>query len=801
MTAYRMARQSAGARSPAWARSALAVGVALACLGNAHAKPQEQGNLGLGLRELVALQAQHGPLSAAQMRAELGRTPSRAAMAVLDANGRVRVNVHLDGRVSMATLQAAVTKLGADSVAADARYRHGVFTAYVPVARAKELARTAGVKSVILSPQPVADVGLVTSQGAATVHADKVNKKEGILGKGVTVGVLSDSYDQSGSASTHAADDITNGDLPGKDNPDGYTKPVVVIEDAGSGVDEGRAMMQIVHDLAPGAKLCFATAFNGEVSFADNIRRLADSAGPCRADVVVDDVIYFSEPMFSDGIIAQAADEVVSQGVSYFASAGNRGSTMGYLAGYNKVDDAVARDSSQTVDLSLIAPGSSDGGFHNLAADGSIDVARTITVGAASNTLVLQWNDPFDAGGVTTDYDLYLFNAAGDQLVATSDDNNFNTDEPLEFVQVAAGTYQIVVVRSDTTTKKPVADQVRFVTFGSVTNGEYLNYTTPITFGHNSAAGTNGTAAFAWFEDYVPESYSSPGPSIMYFDASGNRLPKREVRRKPDIGAPDGVNTTFFVADSAEDADTYPNFFGTSAAAPHAAAVAALVIDKAGGSGSISPADLSRVLKKTARAHDSKPNYSAAQGDFSAGIVHVTATADGQSNSQFDPNVFRIAMSAPEGYTLKSVTFNLATANSARHFLGTPAPGIQFDPRVGPGQPVVLGTLENISPDDIKFSKLSSVPPFSQQLTLKFAKGSFGSESVVRFGVDRDETALSAGGNSADLLAGGTISGVVSGPDGDVPFNGSFSQALRNGYSTMEGLGLIDALSAVRSVP
>jgi hypothetical protein len=109
--------------------------------------------------------------------------------------------------------------------------------------------------------------------------------------------------------------------------------------------------------------------------------------------------------------------------------------------------------------------------------------------------------------------------------------------------------------------------------------------------------------------------------------------------------------------------------------------------------------------------------------------------------------------------------------------------------------------LENISPDDIKFSKLSSVPPFSQQLTLKFAKGSFGSESVVRFGVDRDETALSAGGNSADLLAGGTISGVVSGPDGDVPFNGSFSQALRNGYSTMEGLGLIDALSAVRSVP
>jgi hypothetical protein len=795
MTGYRSSPRGAAVRSITWTRTALAAGVALACLGVAHARPQPQGNMGLGLRELVE---QQGVQPAA--RADAERAQARTSLAVADSRGRVRVNVHLDGKVSLPQLQATARKLGVESVVTNAHYRHGVFTAFVPVAKAKDLAKLPGVKSVQLSTRPIADVGTVTSQGAATVRADQVNAL-GITGAGVTVGVMSDSYDAAAGAKTHAAQDIASGDLPGTGNPNGHTEPVVVIEDIAAGSDEGRAMAQIVHDVAPAAKLCFATAFNGEVGFADNIRKLADKTGPCKADVIVDDVIYFTEPMFSDGVIAQAADEVVAQGVSYFSSAGNRGSTMGYLAGYNKVDDAAARASAQTVDLSQIAAGSSNGGFHNLATDGTtLDVSRTITFGATS-TLVLQWNDPFDAGKVTTDYDLYVYNAAGDQLAAVSADDNFSTDQPIEAVQVPAGTYQIVVVRSDTTTDVPTADQVRFVTFGSVVNGEYMNYTTPITFGHNSAAGANGTAAFAWFQDYLPESFSSPGPSIMYFGKDGSRLPTPEIRKKPDIGAPDGVNTTFFSADTAEDSDTFPNFFGTSAAAPHAAAVAALVIDKAGGPGSISPKKLTHLLKKTARAHDSKPNFAAAQAAFGAGTVHVTVTGDGQSRSQFDTEVFRIGLTAPEGYTLKSVTLDLSTANGQRRFLGNPAPGIQLDPRVGPGLPVTLGSLKDIAATDVSFSALSDVAPFSKTLTVNFAPGSFGRKSVVHFGVDRDEVATGGGGNSADLLVGGTISGVVAGPGGDIPFTGTFTQALRKGYSPAEGLGLIDALSAVQALP
>ena len=72
-------------------------------------------------------------------------------------------------------------------------------------------------------------------------------------------------------------------------------------------------MLQIAHDVAPGSKLCFATANGGQLNFANNIRNLADKSGPCGADVVVDDITYPDEPMFSDGVISDAIDEVAAQ--------------------------------------------------------------------------------------------------------------------------------------------------------------------------------------------------------------------------------------------------------------------------------------------------------------------------------------------------------------------------------------------------------------------------------------------------------------------------------------------------------
>src|SRR6202041_1444323 len=83
--------------------------------------------------------------------------------------------------------------------------------------------------------------------------------------------------------------------------------------------DEGRAMLQIVHDVAPGASLAFYTADDSEADFASGIGKLA-AAG---AKVIADDVGYFDEPFYQDGILAQAVDAVEAQGVTYVSAAGN----------------------------------------------------------------------------------------------------------------------------------------------------------------------------------------------------------------------------------------------------------------------------------------------------------------------------------------------------------------------------------------------------------------------------------------------------------------------------------------------
>ena len=152
-------------------------------------------------------------------------------------------------------------------------------------------------------------VGSTTTQGDTALRADIARNTYGFTGSGVKVGILSDSFDTgSGSYAT----DISTGDLQ---------SGIQVIQDSAGGTDEGRAMAQIVHDVAPGASIAFATANGGESGFANNIRALANAG----AKVIVDDVAYFAEPMFQDGIIARAIDDVTANGVIYFSAAGNEG--------------------------------------------------------------------------------------------------------------------------------------------------------------------------------------------------------------------------------------------------------------------------------------------------------------------------------------------------------------------------------------------------------------------------------------------------------------------------------------------
>src|SRR5436190_312067 len=93
--------------------------------------------------------------------------------------------------------------------------------------------------------------------------------------------------------------------------------------------DEGAAMMEIVHDVAPGADLMFATAFISEASFADNILALAQAG----AKVIVDDITYFDEGAFQDGIVARAVNQVTAAGVTYLSAAANSGNLTSGTSG------------------------------------------------------------------------------------------------------------------------------------------------------------------------------------------------------------------------------------------------------------------------------------------------------------------------------------------------------------------------------------------------------------------------------------------------------------------------------------
>ena len=355
--------------------------------GSAPAASNLPANLDNGLRVLLENRQAKQQNLAANVSATAPSVAAVMRRAVQDEQGRVMVNIRLDGKTPLATLRDQVATAGGKVAAESAVYRKGILSAFLPVDSIATAAQFPGVLSASLGKRPIRNIGAATSGGVFVIHSDTLNG-QGIIGTGATVGVLSDSFDgatldlDGNPLTIHAAQDIASGDLPGPGNPDGYTTPVQVIEEynQSDATDEGRAMLQIIHDVAPGAHLAFATAFVSEVDFANNIRNLR-TAGNC--DVICDDVFYTSEPFFSDGIIAQAVDDVVTSGslpgkkCSYFSAAGNQ-QGGGFAQNWSRVADATARAGlpNHNIKLSQVPGNLTAGGFHNFAQTTPADIAQ-----------------------------------------------------------------------------------------------------------------------------------------------------------------------------------------------------------------------------------------------------------------------------------------------------------------------------------------------------------------------------------------------------------------------------------------
>jgi len=426
------------------------------------------------------------------------------------------------------------------------------------------------------------NVGLTTSQADVAMRADVARSSFGVDGTGVTVGVLSDSFDYLGGA----AADVASGDLPSGIN---VLKDLRRDGSAGDGIDEGRAMMQLIHDVAPGADLAFHTAFLGQADFANGIIALANAG----ADVIVDDIFYWEEPMFQDGIIAQAIDQVVADGVAFFSAAGNDG-RQSYESAFNP--------------SGLFEP-TAGGELHDFDPGASVDVFQSLTVPVNSGfTISFQWDSPFfsvsGGDGSLNDLDIFLFDSSGTNVLASSVTSNIGGDalEIFDFFNDGSfGTDQFNLAISNFA--GPNAGLMKYVLFGNGMINEYDTASGTV-FGHANAAGAEvvGAAFYQETPEFgqnppLLEPFSSAGPTPILFDTAGNRLRRPEIRLKPEIVAPHGTNTTFFFPGFDIEGDGFPNFFGTSAAAPHAAAVAALMLDAAPGT---SPSEIYDILERTA---------------------------------------------------------------------------------------------------------------------------------------------------------------------------------------------------------
>ena len=394
--------------------------------------------------------------------------------------------------------------------------------ARIPIRRLERIAESLDVTS-IRSADKFQLHQVNTSEGDIAHGADVARVTFGVDGTGVRIGVISDSVE--------ALSDLQNS---------GDVGAVTVLPGQGStGTSEGTAMLEIVHDLAPGAELFFATANGGQAQFAQNILDLR-AAG---SDIIVDDVAYFAEPVFQDGIIAQAVNDVVALGAQYYSSAGNSGNLNDGTSGVWEGDFIATPPPLPLVGL---------GDAHDFGGGTNVN---TITLDSPS-VFTLHWSDP--QGGSDNDYDLFLLNGNMTQVFDSSTNLQDGDDDPFEIINSGPpfnfnDTGNVLVI-----IRRPGA-QARYLHLNA-NRGQLALATDGQTSGHSAAAGAFSVAAvnvatatgsvFTGGGQNPVELFSSDGLRRIFYQADGTPLTPGNlsstggvVRQKPDIAAADGVAT------------------------------------------------------------------------------------------------------------------------------------------------------------------------------------------------------------------------------------------------------------------
>jgi hypothetical protein len=572
------------------------------------------------VKQLQAIQAEKANRSAVQNKISsglLGAIKSKTGQPIVEGAPNLKAMTHAlqNGQVSVdikgdvtPALQSFIESQGGQ-VIVNLPDLHAM-TAKVPLEKVEALAGRPEVKSIEATPPAMHNQStpkLQNLEGDTAHAAAKARAQFNTNGAGVKVCVISDSVD-------FLADAIAKGSLGNVD---------VLPGAKGSGAGEGTAMLEIIHRIAPGATLGFATGDGGPNVMALNIVKLADAG--CK--IIVDDLSYANESPFQDGVIAQAVNTVSGRGVLYFSSAANSGNQINNQSGTWEGDfvaDPVPIPIGDKIGhLHLFAPGIN---------------ANVVTSPSEWGQADLFWNDPLgdstgaDPNRKRNEYDLYVVDAQGN-IVSSGNTSMQGTQDPHQTVTIEVGQKLWIF-------QAPGAEP-RFLHLDT-NRGRLQVGTTGSTHGHNASGAANAftvasisaqsvTQPFGGGASIHVDDWSSDGPRRIFYTPAGTPITTGNLThagglllQKPDIAAADCVTT---------DVPNFAPFCGTSAAAPHAAAIAALLMSHRP---DLTPAQIREALTTTSLDIET-PGWDSASGHGivmpAPALAKISAGA-GQTSSQ-----------------------------------------------------------------------------------------------------------------------------------------------------------------------
>lgn len=582
-----------------------------------------------------------GPASALSVDAlpKSVRDAVRGRRLRLNAQDEVQVYV-LMPQVTEAAL-GQLTAAGITIEIADAA--HHRVQARVPASRLELLAAFPFVSFVRLPTYGVRRTGLVDTEGDAILHANDVRSQLSLDGTGVRVGVISDGL--KGIFATNcstcggvAGGPMATGDLPqatgtrsaqgvltaamggirgrsfqADGDLEGLPPAIPVCGFPGAGA-EGTALLEIVHDIAPGASLSFANA-DTDLAFEQAVNFLAASN-----DVVLDDIGFYGEPYDGTSGVSTNTANALNNGSNpiraYFTAVGNDANEHYYgLYTDAGIDGTSINGISEPGHLHLFEQTADTTDVLGLGPEpyNAILLPRD---GEAA--IYLTWDDPF--GASANNYDLYLVQQSTGRVVASSTDAQTGTQDPVEAIDyVNAGNqdYFRLVVQNVRNAAAPrhlnlYAFQPECARAGALPlappRWELLDYNTatrsvsaegdaggaPVSVISVGAICSASAAASGIFGPVLPDA-SCTDTSHSTAEFFGSQGPTIDGRIKPDVSGIDGVSIT--------GAGGFPSpFFGTSAATPHLGGIAALLLQAApclanGANGAVDPVTARTALR------------------------------------------------------------------------------------------------------------------------------------------------------------------------------------------------------------